>query len=80
MTLDHSVVAPQAVGVDPHRLDVLLRRIRLEVEHGRLPSAQVAVARGGSLVAFETWGKRNRPPDTSCSQSGGRSSRARCGS
>ncbi|KRD03948.1 serine hydrolase [Streptomyces sp. Root264] len=57
MTLDHSVVAPQAVGVDPHRLDVLLRRIRLEVEHGRLPSAQVAVARGGSLVAFETWGE-----------------------
>ncbi|EDY54724.1 MULTISPECIES: serine hydrolase domain-containing protein [Streptomyces] len=56
MTLDHSVVAPQTLGVDPHRLDVLLRRIRLEVEHGRLPSAQVAVARGGRLVACETWG------------------------
>ncbi|WP_433920361.1 beta-lactamase family protein [Streptomyces canus] len=56
MTLDHSVVAPETVGVDPHRLDVLLRRIRLEVEHGPLPSAQVAVARGGRLVAFETWG------------------------
>nr|WP_237558061.1 serine hydrolase domain-containing protein [Streptomyces sp. SID5470] len=37
-------------------MDVLLRRIRLEVEHGRLPSAQVAVARGGRLVACETWG------------------------
>jgi CubicO group peptidase (beta-lactamase class C family) len=57
VTLDHSVVAPEALGVDPHRLDVLLRRIRLEVEHGRLPSAQVAVARGGRLVAFETWGE-----------------------
>ncbi|WP_020120433.1 serine hydrolase [Streptomyces canus] len=57
MTLDHSVVVPEAVGVDPHRLDLLLRRIRLEVEHGRLPSAQVAVARGGRLVAFETWGE-----------------------
>ncbi|MFG2469873.1 serine hydrolase domain-containing protein [Streptomyces canus] len=56
MTLDHSLVAPETVGVDPHRLDVLLRRIRLEVQHGPLPSAQVAVARGGRLVAFETWG------------------------
>ncbi|WP_405856596.1 beta-lactamase family protein [Streptomyces sp. NBC_01515] len=53
---DHSVVDPESVGVDPHRLDVLLRRIRMEVEHGPLPSAQVAVARGGRLVAFETWG------------------------
>ena len=45
-----------SVGVDPHRLDVLLRRVRLEVEHGPLPSAQIAVARSGRLVAFETWG------------------------
>ncbi|MBK3572506.1 beta-lactamase family protein [Streptomyces sp. MBT65] len=59
---DHPVVAPESVGVDPHRLDVLLRRIRLEVEHGPLPSAQVAVARGGHLVAFETWGDAG--PDT----------------
>ncbi|MGX9883343.1 serine hydrolase domain-containing protein [Streptomyces sp. NPDC002276] len=59
---DHLVVDPESVGVDPHRLDVLLRRIRLEVEHGPLPSAQVAVARGGRLVAFETWGDAG--PDT----------------
>ena len=44
------------VGVDPARLDVFLRRARLEVEHGPLPSAQVAVARGGRLVAFEAYG------------------------
>ncbi|WP_433632463.1 serine hydrolase domain-containing protein [Nocardia sp. CA-120079] len=50
------VVAAEEVGVDPYRLDVLLRRIRLEVEHGALPSAQVAVARNGRLVANETWG------------------------
>ena len=37
-------------------LATLLDRIRLEVEQGRLPSAQVAVARHGHLVAFETWG------------------------
>ncbi|MFJ1807655.1 MULTISPECIES: serine hydrolase domain-containing protein [unclassified Streptomyces] len=56
MTPDRTIVGPESAGVDPHRLDVLLRRIRLEVEHGPLPSAQVAVARGGRLVAFETWG------------------------
>ena len=50
------VVPAESVGVDPHRLDVLLRRARLEVEHGPLPSAQLAVARAGRLVAFETWG------------------------
>jgi CubicO group peptidase (beta-lactamase class C family) len=50
------VVAAESVGVDPHRLDVLLRRARLEVERGPLPSAQLAVARAGRLVAFETWG------------------------
>ncbi|GAB2967314.1 serine hydrolase domain-containing protein [Streptomyces pseudoechinosporeus] len=60
--VDHSPVAPETVGVDRHRLDVLLRRIRLEVEHGPLPSAQVAVARGGRLVAYETWGDAG--PDT----------------
>ncbi|MFJ1968150.1 serine hydrolase domain-containing protein [Streptomyces sp. NPDC087903] len=60
MTPDHTLVAPETVGVDPHRLDVLLRRVRLEVEHGPLPSAQVAVARGGRLVAFETWGDADR--------------------
>jgi len=34
-------VAPEDAGVDPARLDVLLRRVRLEVEHGPLPSASV---------------------------------------
>ncbi|WP_449348952.1 serine hydrolase domain-containing protein [Streptomyces shaanxiensis] len=48
--------------VDPERLDVLLRRIRREVERGPLPSAQVAVARAGRLVAFETYGDAG--PDT----------------
>jgi CubicO group peptidase (beta-lactamase class C family) len=50
------VVPAEEVGVDPDRLEVLLRRARLEVEHGALPSVQVAVARQGQLVAFETWG------------------------
>lgn len=48
------------VGIDPARLDVFLRRARLEVERGPLPSAQVAVASGGRLVAFETYGDATR--------------------
>lgn len=46
----------EAAGIDPARLDVFLRRVRLEVDAGTLPSAQVAVARHGRLVAFETLG------------------------
>jgi CubicO group peptidase (beta-lactamase class C family) len=54
--MSHDVVAPEEVGVDPARLDLFLRRARLEVDSGVLPSAQVAVARAGRLVAFETYG------------------------
>ena len=50
------LVASEDVGVDPQRLNLFLARVRLEVEHGPLPSAQVAVARHGRLVAFETYG------------------------
>jgi CubicO group peptidase (beta-lactamase class C family) len=50
------VVGPESVGVDPERLDVLQRRVRVDVERGPLPSAQVAVARDGELVLFETFG------------------------
>ena len=54
--VSYELVDPESVGVDPARLDVFLRRARLEVEHGPLPSAQVAVAKDGKLVAFETFG------------------------
>jgi CubicO group peptidase (beta-lactamase class C family) len=50
------LVSPENAGVDPARLEVFLRRVRLEVEGGSLPSGQVAVARAGRLVAFETYG------------------------
>jgi CubicO group peptidase (beta-lactamase class C family) len=56
MAMSFELVSPQDAGVDPARLDVFLRRVRLEVEGGPLPSAQVAVARNGRLVAFETYG------------------------
>jgi len=50
------LVSPDDAGVDRSRLDLFLARVRLEVEQGVLPSAQVAVARHGRLVAFETFG------------------------
>jgi CubicO group peptidase (beta-lactamase class C family) len=54
--MNMELAAPDDVGVDPARLDVFLSRVRLEVDQGNLPSAQVAVARGGRLVAVETYG------------------------
>jgi CubicO group peptidase (beta-lactamase class C family) len=54
--MSYELVSADEAGIDPARLDVFLRRARLEVEDGPLPSAQVAVARGGRLVAFETFG------------------------
>jgi CubicO group peptidase (beta-lactamase class C family) len=50
------LVPPGEGGIDPGRLDLFLSRARLEVDSGVLPSAQVAVARHGRLVAFETYG------------------------
>src|SRR4051794_52156 len=54
--MSYELAAPEEVGIDAARLDVFLRRCRLEVDGGPLPSAQVAVARAGRLVAFETYG------------------------
>ena len=59
--LNRDLVDPADVGIDPGRLDVFLRRARLEVDRGPLPSAQVAAAKDGRLVAFETYG--DAPPD-----------------
>ena len=54
--MSRELADPTALGVDPLRLDVLRRRVRLEVETGRVPSCQMALALGGRLVAFETFG------------------------
>src|SRR6266700_3288041 len=40
----------------PPPLDDLLQRARRDVDEGPLPSCQLAVARGGELLAFETIG------------------------
>ncbi len=50
------VAAPEELGLVPARLDELVRRIRVEVDEGRLPSCQVALARHGRVGLFETFG------------------------
>lgn len=51
-----TIRASQAAGVLPERVDELLQRARREVDEGVLPSCQVALAKDGELVAFETFG------------------------
>lgn len=55
---DPKVVAesPESVGIASEKLDDVVRRVRQEVDEGLLPSAQIAVAREGRLVLFETIG------------------------
>lgn len=48
--------SPESAGLASEKLDDLLRRVRQEVDEGLLPSAQIAVAKGGRLVLFETFG------------------------
>ena len=50
------VEAPESLGIDGDKLDELRARVRREVDQGRLPSAQFALARHGQLAAFETFG------------------------
>lgn len=53
----YELADPSEVGIDPNRLDELRARVAREVEEGLLPSCQVALAKDGRLVLFETYGK-----------------------
>jgi CubicO group peptidase (beta-lactamase class C family) len=50
------VVDPADLGVDPAAVEALVERAHREVDAGLLPSCQLALAREGRLVAFETIG------------------------
>ena len=50
------IAAATAAGVDAERLRALLDRPQREVDQQILPSCQVALARDGRLVAFESYG------------------------
>lgn len=48
--------------IDKERIDLLIERARKEIDEGLLPSCQLALARDGEVIAFETFGEAN--PDT----------------
>lgn len=75
--LERRPVPPQEVGLDKGRLRILLDRVRVDVEEGPLPSAQVAVARHGRVVAAETYGDAS-PTTRYITQSAGRPILAAC--
>lgn len=56
-TVRYSIAEPTDLGVDRVKLDELRQRARREIDAGLLPSCQIALARHGKLVAFETLGK-----------------------
>lgn len=53
---DFIAPSPEAVGLDPRRLEAVAERAQEEVAAGLLPSAQIAVAREGRVALFETFG------------------------
>jgi CubicO group peptidase (beta-lactamase class C family) len=69
--MSRELAEPASVGIDPRRLALLVERVRLEVDGGALPSAQLALARHGRLVAFETFGQAS-PSTRYVLQSAGR--------
>jgi CubicO group peptidase (beta-lactamase class C family) len=48
--------SPREVGLDPAKVDALLKRAEREVAEGLLPSCQVAIARNGKIAAMKTFG------------------------
>jgi CubicO group peptidase (beta-lactamase class C family) len=47
---------PEDVGVDCERLEAVFARAKRDIDDGVLPSAQVAVARGGKVAGVRTFG------------------------
>jgi CubicO group peptidase (beta-lactamase class C family) len=75
--MPRDLVAPESVGIHPGRLEILLDRVRVDVEDGPLPSAQIAVAKNGKPVAFEAYGDTT-PATRYITQSAGRPLLAAC--
>src|SRR5690606_3074238 len=44
------------LGLDPEKVEALLRRVKFDVDNGLLPSAQVALACNGKLAVSESYG------------------------
>ena len=54
--LERFMVEPRDAGIDEDKLAALVARARQEVDEGLLSAAQVALAKDGRLVCFETFG------------------------
>ncbi len=56
---DYSLASATDTGIDPARLDDLRGRVAHAIERGPLATVQVALARHGRLVLFETFGAQD---------------------
>ena len=54
---------PEALGLDPARLEALYALIERHIADGRYPGAQVAIARHGRLAAYRSFGRAAVEPD-----------------
>jgi CubicO group peptidase (beta-lactamase class C family) len=52
----HAVADPGSLGIDAEPLDALCARVQQDVDAGRLPSCQFALARDGKLAEWRTFG------------------------
>ncbi len=52
----HPITPLQTLNLSEEKVENLLARVRLEVDEGLLPAAQVAVAKDGQLALFESFG------------------------
>jgi CubicO group peptidase (beta-lactamase class C family) len=57
VTSDLVAASPAEAGIDANKLAALFRRVQSDVDEGRLPSAQVAIARRGKLAGMRTFGQ-----------------------
>jgi CubicO group peptidase (beta-lactamase class C family) len=62
MTFPLPAATPEALGFDPERLERVCRRIERDIDAGRHPGAQVAVARHGAIVLTRTFGAASLEP------------------
>src|SRR5512135_216605 len=56
------VTDPAALGIDASKLDELFARVQQDVDAGRTPSCQVALARDGKIAVWRTFG--DAPPES----------------
>src|SRR5438552_15268864 len=50
------VADPDRLGIDPAALDALFTRVQQDIDAGRLPSCQLALARDGRVAVWRAFG------------------------